>query len=336
MADLNRTVRATVICGALVFAAWLLRDVLLLAFASILLGCLLRAASLWVSRVGRISPSWALLLVIVAGLAVFGALGIWRGSEIAGQSATLVKQLRGQAQNALDAVQSTDWGGQLLAHLQQAGPSVLDGIGGFLTGFASSTLGLGGGLLLIGATGVFLALSPGTYVNGTLRLLPPSWRGRGREIMEQLGRTLQSWFMGQLVDMLVVTLLTGVGLALLGMKLALTLAVFAGLMNFVPFIGALVGAVPALVVAIGQSPGMALWVAGLFIVVQGLEGNVIAPLVQKRTVALPPALTIFAQTLLGTLFGALGLVLATPIMAAVMVLVRMGYVESVLERDGAE
>lgn len=87
--------------------------------------------------------------------------------------------------------------------------------------------------------------------------------------------------------------------------------------------------------ALGQSPGLALWVAALFMLVQTLEGNVIAPLIQKRTVSLPPALTIFSQTILGTLFGPLGLILATPIMAATLVLVRMCYVEGVLERPSA-
>ncbi len=150
------------------------------------------------------------------------------------------------------------------------------------------------------------------------------------------GRALQLWFLGQLVDMLVVAVLVGAGLYLLDVPLTLTLALFAGLLNFVPFLGALAGAVPAVLMALGQSPDQALWVAGLFIAVQTLEGNVIAPLIQRRTVSLPPALTLFSQTVLGTLFGPLGLILATPVMAAAMVSVRMAYIESVLERPDGE
>jgi predicted PurR-regulated permease PerM len=103
--------------------------------------------------------------------------------------------------------------------------------------------------------------------------------------------------------------------------------------TFVPYVGALAGAVPALVVAFAQSPALALSVALLFASVQMLEGNVIAPLIQKRTVSLPPALTILSQTILGTLFGPMGLVLATPLMATTIVAIRIVYVESVLERD---
>ncbi len=72
--------------------------------------------------------------------------------------------------------------------------------------------------------------------------------------MAAIGGTLQYWFLGQLLDMLVVTAVIGAGLAALGVPLALTLALFAGLLNFVPFIGALAGAVPAVLVAFGQSP----------------------------------------------------------------------------------
>jgi predicted PurR-regulated permease PerM len=108
----------------------------------------------------------------------------------------------------------------------------------------------------------------------------------------------------------------------------------AGLFNFVPYIGALAGAVPALAVAVGQSPHTAIYVAVLFAVVQTLEGNIIGPLIQKRTVDLPPALTILSQTVLGTLFGVMGLILATPLTAASMTAVRMVYVETVLEKQG--
>jgi predicted PurR-regulated permease PerM len=116
-------------------------------------------------------------------------------------------------------------------------------------------------------------------------------------------------------------------------KLALTLALIAGLFNFVPYIGALTGAVPAIAVAFAQGPQMAAYTALLYAAVQTLEGNVIAPLIQKRTVDLPPALTILSQTLLGSLFGIIGLILATPLAAAGMTAVRMVYVESVLEGD---
>ena len=217
----------------------------------------------------------------------------------------------------------------------QAG-SVVGHVTSLLPGFLGSALGVGGDLVVILATAIFLAAAPATYVGGFLRLLPLGWRARGHEVMQDLGSTLQLWFLGQFADMLVVAVLTGTGLFLLGVKLAMTLALIAGLFNFVPYIGALAGAVPAIAVAVAQGPQVAVYTALLYAAVQTLEGNFIAPLIQKRTIDLPPALTILSQTVLGSLFGIMGLILATPLTAAAMTVVRMVYVESVLEGEGRE
>jgi Predicted permease len=131
--------------------------------------------------------------------------------------------------------------------------------------------------------------------------------------------------------MVAIGIMTSAGLWFLGVPLFATLGLIAALCNFVPYIGAIGGSIPAIIVALSQSPQTALWVALLFIAVQTLEGNLISPLISRRTVDLPPVLTLFSQTVLGTLFGPLGLVLATPITAATLLLVRMVYVEAILD-----
>lgn len=324
---IERILRTVAIMAAVLLVGDVLREVLLLAFAAILVACVLRGASTQLSRIIPIAPRWSLLLVVLALIMVGALLAWWRGPEIADQVTALFGQLGTEAGRLWQRIDDTEWGSSLFGHLRDN----LGGLGSYVTGIASSTFGIVGGLLLVGVTAIFLALAPQIYLDGAVRLLPTSARPRGRDVALETGATLQRWFVGQLVDMLAVTILVGAGLYALGVPLAFTLAVFAGLLNFIPFIGALAGAIPAILVALGQSPTLALWVAGLFLVVQMLEGNLIAPVVQKRAVALPPALTIFSQTILGTLFGPLGLILATPIMAALMTAVRMAYVETVLE-----
>lgn len=328
---IDRTFRATAVGALLLLAAWLLKDALLLAFAAVLVACGLRGASDRLARATGLGEGWSLLAVVLLLASAVGALVWWRGPQVAEQGVQLADQLAEQGRRLWDQLGRSAWGTQVLQQLERLRRSVVDGLGGYVTGFASSTLGVGGSLLLVGATALFLAASPRVYVDGSLRLLPLRWRPRGREVLQELGSTLRLWFAGQLIDMLVIASLVAAGLLALGVPLAFTLALFAGLLNFVPFIGALAGAVPAVLVALAQSPAQALWVGLLFAAVQALEGNVVAPLVQRRTVSLPPALTIFAQTILGTLFGLLGLILATPVMAAAMTAVRMVYVESVLE-----
>jgi predicted PurR-regulated permease PerM len=133
--------------------------------------------------------------------------------------------------------------------------------------------------------------------------------------------------------MAVVAVLIGIGLTVLGIPLALALAVLAGLFTFVPYFGAIAAAVPAVLVAFTISWQKALWVKAIFAVAHTDEGYVVAPIEQRNTAHLPPALTILSMTILGTIFGPLGIVLGAPVCAALLVLVRKAYVGAVLGDD---
>ena len=331
LASIEQTIRYASIGAFLILIVWLLRDIVLLGFAAMLIACVLRGAADFLHRRSGLDPSWS--LAVVVGILVLLVSGlIWsRGAEIVGQVQQLSDQLATQVEQLWSQVEKGAWGRRAAESLRHSIQSAADGLPGFATGVATSTLGIGGSLVVVVVTALCLAASPQIYIGGSLRLLPPAWRPRGREVLSHLGQTLRLWCLGQLIDMAMVTSLVGIGLFALGVPLALTLALFAGLLNFVPYIGALAGAVPAILVALALSPTLALWVALLFFIVQMIEGNVIAPFVQKRTGTLPPALTIVSQTILGTLFGVLGLILATPFMAALLVAIRMIYVESVME-----
>jgi predicted PurR-regulated permease PerM len=132
--------------------------------------------------------------------------------------------------------------------------------------------------------------------------------------------------------MLIVTILTAIGLYAMGMPLVLFLSVFAGVMAFIPNFGPIIALIPALLVAMTQSPTTALYVLILYMAVQVIESNLITPFIQREMVALPLAVIIVAQVVLGILVGGLGLILATPIVAIAMVLVRMLYIQDVLAR----
>jgi predicted PurR-regulated permease PerM len=135
---------------------------------------------------------------------------------------------------------------------------------------------------------------------------------------------------------LAVALITGIGLALLGAPFPVALGMLAGLMEFVPYIGPFVAAIPAILVGFAEGPQLALWVGLLFLGVQILESYVLAPLVQHKAVHLPPAVVLFSQVLMGVIVGALGVAVATPLAAAVMVAVSMLYVEDALGDKSAK
>lgn len=327
------TVRIALLAGLALLLVWLLSDVLLLIFAAVLMACVLHGGAEKIHGWTGLSRGWALLLLVVAVLVVSGG-SIWlAGPRIAAQTSEIAHNFVQQGEQVKQYVLGTSWGKQAADKAGDAsGWSILGKVGSYIPTVANSLLGVGSALVILVATALFFAASPSLYRDGFVRLLPLEWRARGREVMDDMGEALQLWFIGQLFDMAVVTVLTGIGLYVLGVKLAGTLALLAGLMNFVPYIGALAGSLPALLIASSQGPGLALYTAILIAAVQLVEGNVIAPLIQKRTVDLPPAVTILSQTVLGTLFGLLGIILATPIAAAGMVFVKKVYVESTLER----
>jgi predicted PurR-regulated permease PerM len=214
--------------------------------------------------------------------------------------------------------------------------------GGVAGGVVSSTFGVLGNIAVVLGVGLFFALNPRLYSQGLVKLVPPSHRPRAMEILGQMGAQLEWWFVGQLCSMASIAVLTYIGLTILGIPMAVTLAILAGLMNFIPNFGPLIAAAPAVLIAFAPTgdqvmlnPARAGWVILVYVVIQLLEGWVITPYFQKRAVELPSALIIVAQVVLALLLGPLGLILATPILVATLVLVRTVYVEDVLgDRQG--
>jgi len=199
-----------------------------------------------------------------------------------------------------------------------------------VTGVASGVLGVLVNIVVIVTVGIYLAAEPRTYRRGLLHLVPPRHRTRAREVLGELDTTLGRWLIGRLVLMFVNGCLTALGLWFLGVPLALTLGILTGVLNFIPNFGPLIAGVPAVLIALLVSPQIALSTALLFLAVQMLDGYVFTPLVDRRSVELPPVLTISAQVLLGVLVGGIGVVLASPLVASVIVIVRMLYVEDAL------
>ena len=196
------------------------------------------------------------------------------------------------------------------------------------------TFGAIGSLFVILFVGLYVAYEPGVYTRGAVRLLPAGKRPRAAEVLARLGEVLRSWLFGRLVAMVATGILTAVGLWALRIPFTLTLGFLAGLLTLIPYIGALLSVIPALLIALTQVPSHALYVVLLYGVVQFIEGYVITPLVQRSTNHMPPALQLLVQVLFGVVTGPLGVILATPLLACVMVLTEMLYIEDILgERE---
>lgn len=336
----NFTRRVLIICGIvtliilLVLGAIYVIDVLLLFFGAVLLSIFLHGLANIARRYLRLSEGISVLLVSALLIAAI-ALGVWLlAPSVAEQVKNLRDELPSSAQKASEFLSNYGWGRALIEQLP-SNDEIIDKVNNSsvlsrVSGYFSSTLGALTNLSLMLLLSIYLASEPKTYIRGFTKLFPPKQRKRVREILYEIGETLSWWLVGKGASMLFIGILTWIGLSILGVPLALTLGLIAGLFSFVPNFGPILSAVPAILLAFIDSPTTALYVLILFVFVQLVESNLVTPLIERRTVELPPVLTIVSQLALTILLGAVGLILATPILAVVMVLVQTLYIQDVL------
>jgi predicted PurR-regulated permease PerM len=194
----------------------------------------------------------------------------------------------------------------------------------------SSTLVALGSLLVVTFVAIYIALDPRTYRRGILHLVPHRGRAKAIEVMDATGVTLRRWLVAQLIGMGIIGALTTAALLLLDVRAAVALGIIAGILEFVPYFGPILSSVPAIAMGFLDGPEKALWVALTYLVIQQLEGNVVTPLLMKEGLDLPPALTIIGQSVMALAFGFVGLVIAMPLLGAVMVPIKLLYVQDVV------
>jgi predicted PurR-regulated permease PerM len=199
--------------------------------------------------------------------------------------------------------------------------------------FFSSTVAVLGGVIIMLFIAIFVATDPGMYHRGLMHLFPHSARGRAGEVLSATATTLRRWLLMQMISMLVIGVVTTVALLLLGIKGAIALGIIAAILEFIPYVGPILSAVPAIGMALLDGPEKAAYVILAYTAIQQLEGVVLQPLLMKEGLELPPVMTILGQALFSLVFGFLGLLLAVPLMASVLVPVKLLYVRDVVGDD---
>ncbi len=317
---------------ALFLVLWYATYVLLLIFAGVLLAVLLTGLAGGLTRWTHLPDGWALTAVILALAAMLGT-GVWLVyPSVSDQVGQLSDKLPAAWGHFKQQLAGHPWGKLLIERVSPVGgdggrPAIAGMNPGNLLG---QTMTVIVAAVVVGFTAIFLAVEPRMYTNGILLLTPRKRRKHAALVLQGIGHTLRWWLIGQGITMVVIGTLTGLGLWWIGVELWFLLGVLAGLFNFIPNFGPLVSFIPALLLALVNSPAKAGWVLVLYVCAQSFEGYVLTPLVQRRAVSLPPAVTITVQMLMGLLSGPLGVMLAAPLTAAGMVTVRMLYVEDVL------
>lgn len=318
-----------VIALALLF--WQLRHIVVLAFAAVLVSIIFLSLAALLRRVLPVPEKLSLLLSVLMVFALFGFAFWLFGSEVMAQARTIQETLP----NALQAVQgyaeSYGLGEELQGAVREFG-----GMQSAASQLGSFAMTLGGGLtdaLLVIVGGIYFAVQPELYRIGLIKLAPGHARSLVATALEDSATALRLWLVGQLVSMVVIGVLTGLGLWLLGVPSALALGLLAGLLEFVPYVGPILAALPAILLALTVSPELALWTALLYLLLQQVEGNLLQPIVQQRAVDLPPALLLFMLVAGASLFGWTGILIATPLTVVLFVLVKRLYVREALNTN---
>jgi len=317
MTRFSRRVFAVVLIVGLVAAGAYAIQILLLAFAGILLAVLLRAAGTWLHDHARLAIPWSMATVLISfGAFLFGTILIF-GVQIANQADQLfwaVSQAYNQFHEKLAAY-------HIAGSIQNGGLNLETPA----TAAASSAVWMAAAMVMVLFLGIYLSTNPALYTDLFLSFFHGKTRTRVTELLESIASALRWWLAGQLISMAIVGAITVLGLLLVGAPMAIPLGVLSMLLTFVPYVGAIASGVPAVLLAFTKSTHLAMWVILVYLVAHVVEGYIVTPLVQHRLVYLPPAMILTTQFVMHLFGRVIGLTFATPLMVVGMVLIKELY-----------
>lgn len=333
MAEFGRRLGITLIAVAAALLVWHTLHMFLLIFLGIILGIFLRNNGAVLAARTGMGTSWAIAVVLLVLLLIAAAAGWVVMPKIISQVKQLSDQLPDSWQAIRRNVSASDTGTWIIQHLPPM-QEIVGSLGGLMqraTAWLTSFFGALVGLLIILVIGIYLAFGADIYTLGIVKITPPAKRERTRRILHGMAATLYWWLIGRIISMSIIGSFTLLGLWLLDVPLAFTLGLFAALMTFVPNIGPIISVIPAALLALQTGWMQVAYVVSLYAAIQTAESYFITPLVQRRIIAMPPALILAGQIVMGVLQGILGILVATPLIAAIIVSVKLIYIEGILE-----
>jgi predicted PurR-regulated permease PerM len=316
--------RRTLVVAAgigLAIALWRLTDLILLLIASALVAFMFyKFADLIQTRL-KIPFPLALLLAVLIPTLFIGFVFVAFGSLMAEQFAILFDQLPGAWAFVQDWLRNSELGRELSQNISSFMPegsrivAVVQAVFSSLGTVVTS-------LVVVIVAGIYLAAQPRLYGRGVLHLVPPHARQKTVTTVRAVADAISSWLKAQGISMIFVGIFTGVALSIVGIPAAPAIGLVAGLCEFVPYLGTIVVAIPAILIGFSISPETGIWTIVAIAIVQQVQGNIITPLVQSSMAELPPALTIFSLIASGVLLGPMGVILAVPMTVVLQTLVK--------------
>jgi len=269
------------------------------------------------------------MIISVAGTFIILTVLFWfMGAKISKQITVLSDSLPKTVNTVKEKLSEYPLGNKVLLYLSDDNSDKL-----FATAkqFFNTSFGVLGNIYVILFLAMFFTANPNLYKDGIIKLIPEDRKELGRCVIDRISMALKGWLKGMMLSMMLVFILIGVGLSIMSIPVALVLALLTGLLKLIPNFGSLAAMIPGVLLALTIGTNTAIIVALIYIVSQTIVSNIVTPLIQKKMIDLPPALTILSQVLMGTLSGVLGIILAVPLLAIVMILVDELYVKKINE-----
>lgn len=331
---------AVLIAGVAAFF-WTVSQAWLVLFVAVLFAVLLDGMTRLVTRWIRLPRPLALTLAILIIIAFIAGVFAFGGLRVANEAPALRSNLQQSVQHIEYRLHGTGVERKLhdigvspdklkLGSPASSDGSVLSGVFSHVQGYVSTSVEMVADLFIIIVAGIYFAASPHFYIDTPLKLVPEHRRERLRLVAREVGHGLRRWLLGTFISMLAVGIVTGIGLTLLHVPLAGLLAIIACLLTFIPYLGTIISMVPALLLALLVSPTTVVYVLLLYLFAHALEGYLITPMVQSRTVHLIPGWLILSELVGGLAAGVFGVLIAAPLLVTITITVQLLYVEDVL------
>jgi predicted PurR-regulated permease PerM len=309
---------------------WFLFDVILIITGAILIAVLVRLVAEPFIRWCKLPESVALIVAGILVVAVVAGAGYLFGRRIEAEFTDVMQRANSALTNITKRLQGSQTGQLILQHIKGGNSfSVTD----LLSSVFTVSVRFLEAVVVTVIAGFYLAAQPQLYRSGLAQLFPSRLRKEANETFEDIGLALRLWLIADVIQMVLIGGLSTLAVWLIGLPSPFALGVIAGLAEFVPYVGPIIAAVPAILVATTQGMSAVLWTTIAYIVIHQLEGNLIAPLIQRQLIFIPPAVMLLAIVTVLFVFGGFAVIFAGPIAVIVFVAVNKLYVRDSLGEE---
>ncbi|GAB3931165.1 AI-2E family transporter [Mucilaginibacter myungsuensis] len=321
-----QTVAIVALIVSVILIARVAFNVVLMIMAGCLIATYFHGVGDVVERRFKVSRQLAMVVSVVGTLSILALLLWFMGTTIQSQVEELSKTLPATINNVKAKLDESSIGHKILEGFSSTNSkTMVDTAQSFFT----TSFGVLGDLYIIMFLGIFFTSNPSMYKDGILLLVPKNRKLIGIHIMNRISTSLKGWLKGMMASIVLVTILITTGLTIMGIPVAMVLGLITGILEIVPNFGSVLAMIPGTLLALTVDTKTGIIVALIYITSQTITANIVNPLIQRKLIKLPPALTLISQLIMGVVSGPLGIILAVPMLAILMILIDELYVKKI-------